>query len=752
MSNEKPSIVVAPKIKVDTLPETPSDSAPEIGRWYWVHEPVVEDSEEEPNDLEPKKDRWLGCVIHVGSNYAELQGVGQYSNSERVLLDDFEVRCTFVPDADTIIQTNVANYQQRVHSLMGQVREITARLAITPGMALPQGGSEMSALALRSDQPMEDYKTALVEAKEKTLPELFKAIRAANEGLGRWMSATLIPLEAQAAALEPAIGAIKNRLFSVELYAGLVEEVEQVREGEPAALTEKIHLMQRRAYMDEECLAQYEVGGMEFKDLPAFDRWLARPANLNRLMPFPRCILAFRVRRHEKNREMINLRDFLRILDGIEADKSTYLYIRNGEQLFRLGTAIEFDEKLFPNMDHQRLTGKLWARMFGDTVEHLISDNEYQALLEQDAKNKKEERYYRSSTRDYQEFSPDNVYHDDIAKYVQEEITKHNRLVLVLQGLLDRSPVLHPHPQWSLWTAGGFTQALTLIYDDARALVAGPKPDFKQYREKLNRSLKTGSVTVGQQRAWLKAEAAKESDRRDRDYRHQSDYRPTEFQPRGNPGPGSLAYVKNFRKTAKTCTYEWGRRRSAQSWKDDAPLELRCTFTTPAQKVLNVSAYKPGDFRLFFNDPRTRSEYLKWAPMLLEAEEFHAGNRPLKPPKAIPPRKKTEDGSWLYSQRKARKALIGKAVRLTREVETTTNIRYKIGSLWRVYNDRGKFLLVGITPEGITEEEPRRRVRGVESYSFEVDYKVPAMPKPQTDQKPEPKAEPDEDEDEDSDE
>lgn len=42
-----------------------------------------------------------------------------------------------------------------------------------------------------------------------------------------------------------------------------------------------------------------------------------------------------------------------------------------------------------------------------------------------------------------------------------------------------------------------------------------------------------------------------------------------------------------------------------------------------------MSAYTPGDFHLFYDDPRTRADYLKWAPYLLAAEDFHAGKREL---------------------------------------------------------------------------------------------------------------------------
>ena len=37
------------------------------------------------------------------------------------------------------------------------------------------------------------------------------------------------------------------------------------------------------------------------------------------------------------------------------------------------------------------------------------------------------------------------------------------------------------------------------------------------------------------------------------------------------------------------------------------------------------TAYTPGDYHLFFDDPRTRELYLKWAPFMLTAEDFHGG-------------------------------------------------------------------------------------------------------------------------------
>jgi len=46
--------------------------------------------------------------------------------------------------------------------------------------------------------------------------------------MANWLKASLIPLQAQAEALKPAIKSIENRIFHVELYAGLIEDVKQI--------------------------------------------------------------------------------------------------------------------------------------------------------------------------------------------------------------------------------------------------------------------------------------------------------------------------------------------------------------------------------------------------------------------------------------------------------------------------------------------------------------------------------------------
>ena len=606
------------KIKViDTpLTTTVEGERVELSQWYWVQE---EDG------------LWLGCVTAIGSNYVELTSVRE--GYERVHSDTFYDRCTLEPNASQYIAKKVATHQERVRSLMQEVEALTARLGVGAPAGVLTPGSEGQALArIDPNQDFQEYKTALVRAKTEELPALFKKIEKESERLASWMKAEMIPLKAQTQELKDSLKRIEKRIFTVELYAGLTESVEQILEGEPAPMSEKIHLMQRRCYMDEECLANYETGGMEFRDLYEFDRWLARPDNLNRILPFPRCVVAFRVRREMKERHPLSFIDLMAIQRDVDNDKITFLYIKNGEQLYRMNTALEFREQLFPDYEHHVLTSgaPLWAKIFCRKVDGLITEDQYQGLVEDYERAQKEDRWARDPSTEYEKFETGNVHYDDIESYLQEEIHHYNLIGILIQGLLDRSPVFHPHPPWKIWSEGGFNQALELIYDDSRALVKGDEPDFEAYRQKLNASLKTGSVTVGQYPAWYKEQKETKGT-----WRHP--WVPSPW----DPGPEKVAKVEKLEPRKRVCHYAWLRDGLGR---DTYGEKFRAKFSCSADLILNIDAYTPGDFRIFFSDPRSRAKYLKWAPFLIQAEEYHAGNVEVEDPP--PPMTKRRSVRW----------------------------------------------------------------------------------------------------------
>lgn len=709
------------------------NDTPRVGDWFQVRFEAREDE-----DGRKHEDIRLGCVVHVGSNYVEMEGKGGWNT--RVLSDDFHDICTPEFNWQHIIDNHVAENQLKAKELLGQVQLVMARLGLGQRMSLTDGAGETQALALRNEQAPNEYKTALVRAKKETLPELFQQVRGVHEELAAWMQLPLIPLKAQSGTLTEQTEKIEGRIFSVELYAGLTENVVQFADGKPATEETPIHLFQRRCYMDEESLVDYQAGGMEFADLNAFDEWMARPKNRDRILPMPRCVVAFRVRRSAKEREAYSLADFFEICKLERMDEFTFLYIRNGERLYRLNTALDFGEKLFPDLDNDQLTGSLYAVMDSHRpeVKGLITEGNYLERMRQneeadarhaealkvykneyaawekrqaDAEKAGEEfhecwpssPWHRSPFEDrYEPFSDKSVYYDDIAKFVHAEMERHNRIALIFQGLLDRSPIFHPHPPWRLWTPEGFTRAFKLAYDESRAFTSGKAPDFKEYQAKLNAQIKPGSIVIGAEKLWLEEQVEIENARRKRRGESRGDV--GWFRPFGDDGPGNLAPVVSVRGkgTARTITFMWDKNRS--NWNSNKG-RVRKKFTTRVtdergvSRVFNASAYRPGDFHQFFDDPRTRADYLQWAPYLLVAEDFHAGKRQARDPvdgmKPVKPEASWEAKVKYEEQRRHKlyvKRFLRKQVRLVETTETEGGTKFKKGDVMlvrRVYRRHG---------------------------------------------------------------
>lgn len=619
------------KLPVRKLPvadHSTTDDAVVIGQWYWI----VDDDDKKP---------WLACVTEIGSNYAQVTSVGgSYLRIHFDEFDDYVDRREMNPDE--IIAANVAKHGVAVKKLMGEIKVLTARLGLTPAGEIPESTEQSNALVVaHGKKNINAHKKALIKAKEKTLPDLFEKVEEQHEQMATWMKAKLIPMEAETKILQYATKGIENQIFTVELYAGLCEDLVQIRDGEPASNNYKIRLFQRRHYMDEECLLEYKAGGMDFNGIEDFDRWLMKKPNRERILSFPKCAVAFQVRRERKEREANNLADFIQFRDFEKYDEWTFLYIRNGDRYYRMDTGIDFDEKLFPDQERSELMkGQIYWQDWPSGIvsereykDHIAEEEESQAAWEErHAAWKKQSKARRDSTSEpwnhkshteYTPLTPASVHYDDGMRELAKITRANNQVAIIMQGLLDRSAAFHPHPPWQLWTPEGFDSAIQLIFDDSRALVPGEAPDFEAYRDALNESIVKGTNTVGQQRFWERVEAEKENERQRADYRikHTFDYR--YFCPQGNPGPGEIAAITAVNRNKK-CSFRWMRERLRSTWKHNYGDDIAVNFKCSAKRLLNVDAYTPGDYKQFYEDPRTRVDYLQWAPLLLAAEDWHS--------------------------------------------------------------------------------------------------------------------------------
>ena len=616
----------------------------EQGQWYWLKGGDDEDEEDD------EKSDWLGCVTYIGSNYFEVSSPPtRYGRSyERVhfdRMDEHVVRRELNPDL--VIDTRICHHREAVGKLLDEIKLLTSKLGLTPAGELGDGTTTTALVAVHEASNVKAHKKALIKAKEETLPDLFKKVEEQHDEMARWMKAKLLPLKAEAKNLEQKTESIEDRIFVVELYAGLCEEVTRIRKGETASNDEKVHLFQRRHYMDEECLVNYSAGGMEFDDIKDFDRWLMRKANRERVLPLPKCVVAFQVRRERKHRHATTMSDFIRFAAMAEEDKSTFLYMRNGDSYYRLSTSINFGEQLFPDEARSHLMGgKMWVDERGSDI---ITDAEHAAQIAEAKEEKREHQaklavwkklskaekknnlkpWYHGSTRDtYIPLTPETVYYDDGMAKIEEETRNHNRIAVVLQGLLDRSPVFHPHPPWKLWTPEGFMAGIELHHDTTRGLTVGDKPDFEAYRDFINTAIEKGTHTTGQRRAWMRHEAHKENDRQRGDWRIRNSSSYEFYEPYGNPGPGRVAKVQRVTNKGTKCGFEWKRERlTYRHYYGEESNLINVRFRCSTNLLLNVDAYTAGDYKQFYEDPRTRAEYLKWAPLLLAAEDFKAGKR-----------------------------------------------------------------------------------------------------------------------------
>jgi hypothetical protein len=225
-------------------------------------------------------------------------------------------------------------------------------------------------------------------------------------------------------------------------------------------------------------------------------------------------------------------------------------------------------------------------------------------------------------------------------------------------------------------------------------------------------------VTIGQEEIWLRAEAEKECARVGYDNFHRDFFRPM-----GDPGPGRLARVADVRIRSDKLVYRWERQKRAGYYNDDDTAgTVSRSIVVPKKSVLNVSAYTPGDFKIFYADPRTRADYLEWAPLLLEAEEYHAGNREVREP-AVP--KKRGPASWeaqdRYRKRKQILSMHGKAVRNRHAIETKGGKKYEAGLLWVASKERGGTLWIRRIDKNGRETKEYAAVSGMSYYDLEFE-------------------------------
>jgi hypothetical protein len=131
-------------------------------------------------------------------------------------------------------------------------------------------------------------------------------------------------------------------------YCNGTESLQHLHRGDRAPGADPYCLFQSRVYLDEELGLIANLVEMDFSDVPQADKWLFASDRWKKLLPLPKCILVTRIRRDEK--------DYGPGAGMVAAywnalNMAHLVWIRDGENVWRFGTDVKFEERIFPAAD-----------------------------------------------------------------------------------------------------------------------------------------------------------------------------------------------------------------------------------------------------------------------------------------------------------------------------------------------------------------------------------------------------------------
>jgi len=255
----------------------------------------------------------------------------------------------------------------------------------------------------------------------------------------------------------------------INLYLGRDEEIITLRDGASAPADTPITLRQLVLAMDEECAVAAEHGGIDAHSIEQFDEWLlADPAHLDQVLPEAKGVVVLVPRWTEKNYgdPWVNM-----IM--AEENRRSYWLLRNGSRLYRMATAFHVGKTLVPKRD------EFLSFFFEERYNHTTGQMERVPL--------------EVGSRAYMQ-----------AEERAEARNRHfMRVALILQGLLDRTPIFHPLPEpIQITRPDPFERGLVRIVNDAELALSDGHERYRDWLARINGALEVGMRIFGDFHSW----------------------------------------------------------------------------------------------------------------------------------------------------------------------------------------------------------------------------------------------------------
>jgi len=504
----------------------------------------------------------LVLVVAVDAAKVEFEtgGSGYYTTPE-----SFLDRYDHAPDG-------AAERQARMAALFDEMREeqfAAARIGegfgasvLEIGAGDDDGHDRALAVTERAAVAMKEKVTA-ARADMARLREASLRRKEEFEGLVREQQRAL---EAQARHLGRLVERAGEVLWGIDLYLGKKEEIVRLAKGPAASADEPIVIRQLVLFMDEECKAAAETGGIDVDSIGAFDAWVRVPANLDLVLPEQKGVVALKVRREKKNYAEP-------WLDAAyaKANEKTYFLVRSGASVFRICTNLEVGDVLFPRA--------------GEFDELFVF------------------RSYDFDTREYREsrHRPGSHAYMSALEKADAKQRHYMRIALFLQGLLDRTPVFQPlpAPKINILDRKGAAAWLRFVADAEKVLGDG-RPTFSAWLADLNARLDVGHRVVGAFNSYSFG-LGRDDDRK---------YRIT---PRGASLPADYALHTIARREGKSwiILYE-----ASKYWGDPMRRRASCRLDPYDRFFVNFDLATEADCTYYLTDRLHRREYMHMLPLL----------------------------------------------------------------------------------------------------------------------------------------
>lgn len=592
------------------------DGLPKIGEWFFVTVTDREWSEKKKDFIESNEREELRCVTHVASNHIVFTRYVPYEHSDR--LDESTVRYSFTdalqftrpaPEWKRHLEDEMARITDAIRQQTQLLYEdaMDANALPTTEQFQPRAESPF-ALAVRTLDPAKE-KRKLMELQKK-IPEVVKSIGLLAKEQAATAHNLMLSELGGLWAMQKQLRSVEDKLFTLEVYAGLQEQVKQIADGDPAPVHSKVTVRQSLLYMDEETLIDFDKGGMDFKKLRDFDEWVARPENLARILPEPRGVVAFRVRRHEKDYGVsTSLFEAWAKFEMQRQNWKTYLLLRNGQRVYRIASAVDFQPRLIPLRSE-----------FDDAFCDVSNDYNWET---------------HQHDRSVRRILPTDFSYDRHAEELRDNLKHYNRVVVLIQGLLDRSEVFHPHAPINLSSENDIAEWLHLVRDEEDGIGAGELSEtWEQYRDRCNATLAAGDFI------WHNYWDGRKRPGETYKTQHAPNIIQVKRRRKGNKGDGvpyrSSGYGQHHHvitegRPESECVgidgveVEWQWEATVyrrERWRRDEDKTFTGRMWIPLTEVFNLMEYRQGDYKKFLCDRSQKGEYLKWAPQLLNAERW----------------------------------------------------------------------------------------------------------------------------------